>query len=67
MIAAVCFCAIVRGSELAYRDGNIISSVVFVDGTVRLAADDVDVCVRGKLLSAGLIAEGTSCHVRPPN
>lgn len=27
-------------------------------GTVRLAADDVDVFVRGELLSAGLIAEG---------
>lgn len=59
----VCLCARASGSELARRERNINSSLVFLDRTVRLAVDDVDVFVRGKPLSAGLIAEGKSCHV----
>lgn len=51
----------------ACRERNINSSVVFVDRTARLAVDDVDVFVGGRLLSAGLKAEGTSCHARPPH
>ncbi len=48
-----------RGSELACGERNINSSVVFLDGAVRLAVDNVDVFVRGMILSAGLIAEAT--------
>lgn len=38
---------------------------VVVSGWDRLALDNVDVSVTDKLLSSGLIAQGT-CHVRAP-
>lgn len=65
MIEAMRLCARGRGSEPACRERNINSRVMFIDGPVRLADDNVDVFVRGKILSAGLMAErGASCHVR---
>ena len=60
----VCVCKEREGvSRPAERE---ILILVFVDGAVRSAVGDVDVSVRGKILSAGLIAEGASCHARPP-
>lgn len=52
VMEAVCL-TVVRGVELARRDRNINSSLVFVDLTVRMAADDVDVCVRGNVCQQG--------------
>lgn len=52
----VCVCKEREGvSRPAERE---ILILVSADGAVRLAVGDVDVSVRGKILSAGLIAEG---------